>query len=442
MLHTLGPGHVGDVDQSIDARLDLDERAEARQVANLAVETRADRILLREHHPRVLLRLLHAERDLLFVRIDLEHDCFDRFTDRHQLRRVTHVARPAHLADMNQAFDARLQLDERTVVGDRNDLARDAGADRILLGDILPGIALELLQTERDTLAVPIDVEDFDFQLLTDVHHLGRMLNAPVRHVGDVEQAVDATEIDECAEVGDVLDYALAHLILLQLLHQLLTLARPLLLEDDAARDDDVAAALIELDDLEVEGLAEQLVDVGNAAERDLRSRKECIDSHEIDDHAALDLLDQSATHGLVVLVGDADALPHAHEIGFLLRQHDGTFLVLEVLEQNFDFVSRLQVGKILELFERDRPFGFEADVEDDHVVADIEHTGLDDLAFFDRGHRPVVHLHHRLELVLRVIVLVVELGSQVGKRTQLRLLQITLLARRQRRAGLGGLAG
>src|SRR3954470_3464876 len=110
------------------------------------------------------------------------------------------------------------------------------------------------------------------------------MLNASVRHVGDVEQAIDAAKIDECAEVGDVLDDAFAHLILLQLLHQLLALARSLLLEDDATRDDDVATALIELDDLEVESLTEQLVDVGNATQRDLRSREERIDAHQVDD--------------------------------------------------------------------------------------------------------------------------------------------------------------
>src|SRR5205814_820913 len=142
-----------------------------------------------------------------------------------------------------------------------------------------------------------------------DVHHLGRMLNASVRHVGDVEQSVDATEIDECAEVRDVLDHAFAHLILLELLHQLLALARPLLLENDAPRDHDVPSALIELDDLEVEGLTEQLVDVGNATERDLRSGQERIHAHKINDNSSLYLLDQSATHRFVVLVGNADAL-------------------------------------------------------------------------------------------------------------------------------------
>src|SRR5436309_14999223 len=151
---------------------------------------------------------------------------------------MAHVPRPAHLADVNESLDSRLELDKSAVVGDRDNLTGHARADWILLGDILPRIALELLQAERDSLAVPIDVEDFDFQLLTDVNHLGRMLNASVRHVGDVQQSVDSAEIDECAEVGDVLDDSFAHLIFLQLLHQLLALARSLLFENDAARND------------------------------------------------------------------------------------------------------------------------------------------------------------------------------------------------------------
>ena len=36
---------------------------------------------------------------------------------------MTDVARPAHLADVHEAFDARLELDERAVVRDRDDLA-------------------------------------------------------------------------------------------------------------------------------------------------------------------------------------------------------------------------------------------------------------------------------------------------------------------------------
>jgi hypothetical protein len=106
------------------------------------------------------------------------------------------------------------------------------------------------------------------------------------------------------------------------------------------------------------------------------------------------------------------------------------------VLEENFDFITRLEVGHVLEFFERDRPFGFESDIEDDHVVANVEDAGFYNLTFFDRRHGAVVHGHHGFELVGRVIVFVVKLGAEVGKRTQLRLLQIALFARGQRRAG------
>src|SRR5688572_29965541 len=112
MLDALGPGHVGDVNESVDPRLDLDERTEAREVAHLAGDPRTHRVLEREHHPRILLRLLHAERDLLLVRVDLEHHRLDGLADGDELRRVTNVARPAHLADVDEALDAGLELDE------------------------------------------------------------------------------------------------------------------------------------------------------------------------------------------------------------------------------------------------------------------------------------------------------------------------------------------
>ena len=349
------------------------------------------------------------------------------------------VARPAHLADVNEPLDAGLELDEGAVVRDGDNLARHTRADRILLGDVLPRVALELLESEADTFSGPIDVEDLDLELGADRHHLRRMRDASPRHVRDVEQAVDATEVDERTEVGDVLDDAFAHLILLELLHQLLALARSLVLEDHSARNDDVAATLVQLDDLELELLAEQLVDVRNAAERDLRSREERVDAHEVDDHAALDLLDQRAFHRLIGLVRDADLLPHAHEVRFLLRKDDRAFLVLEVLEEHFDFVAGLEVRVVLELFERNAAFGFEADVEDDHVVANLEHLALHDLALVDRRERTVVELHHLLVLGRRVFVFVVQLGTAVHERAQLRALRVPFFTFGHRGAGTAG---
>src|SRR6185503_20201802 len=192
--------------------------------------------------------------------------------------------------------------------------------------------------------------------------------------------------------------------------HQHVALRLALGLEQHAARDDDVAAALVQLDDLELEALAEQLVDVRNAAQRDLAAGQERIHAHQIHDDPALDLLDERAGDALVLLMGFADPLPDAHEVGFLLRKHDGAFLVLEMLQEDFDDIAFFETLRILELVDRDRALGLEADVENDGGVGHAQHLRFDDFAFFDIGERPLVQQGHLLDLVGGVFL--VEAGA------------------------------
>ena len=86
--------------------------------------------------------------------------------------------------------------------------------------------------------------DDEDLELLVDVDDLVGVADAAPAHVGDVQQAVDAAQIDEGAELGDVLDHALADLPRLDLGEQFLLHLVALVLEQPAARDDDVAARL------------------------------------------------------------------------------------------------------------------------------------------------------------------------------------------------------
>ena len=76
-----------------------------------------------------------------------------------------------------------------------------------------------------------------------------------------------------------------------------------LLLEDDAAAHHDVAAALVQLDDLEVEGLTDQVFDVRNATQCDLRAGQERVDAHQVHRHAALDLAGEHAGHLVVLFI-------------------------------------------------------------------------------------------------------------------------------------------
>ena len=123
---------------------------------------------------RVGLELLEAERDALGLGVDLEHDCLDDLADRHDLRRVLDLLGPAHLADVDEAFDARLQLDERAVVGDRHDLAVDLLARRVRLFGVAPRVFLGLLEAEADALGLGVVLEDLDGDLVADLEELRR----------------------------------------------------------------------------------------------------------------------------------------------------------------------------------------------------------------------------------------------------------------------------
>src|SRR5688572_5813346 len=156
---------------------------------------------------------------------------------------------PAHLADVDQTFDALLELEECAVIGKRYDLALDALADCELLFDLRPRMWLELLHAERNTLLVLIEIENDDGDCLIELNDLGRMRDASPRKIGDVHEAVDAAEIDECAEVCDRLNGTFKYLTALELLDDACALLVHRLFHKDLMADDDILIRMINFND-------------------------------------------------------------------------------------------------------------------------------------------------------------------------------------------------
>src|SRR4051812_39480326 len=171
---------------------------------------------------------------------------------------------------MDEPFDAGLELHEGAVVGDVGDAALELGTKREFRLDVLPRIVLQLLHAERDAVRLVIDLDDLDLHLLANVEHFGRVIDATPRDIGDVQQAVDAAEIDERAIVGDVLHHAVDDLALFEILYQLLALFGARLFQHSAARDNNVAAAAIHLQDLERLIDVHQRCDVADRPDVDL----------------------------------------------------------------------------------------------------------------------------------------------------------------------------
>src|SRR3989454_560826 len=390
-------GHLRDVEQPVHAGLQLDERAEVGEAHDLPGDSRAHRVALRDRGPRIGLDLLEPERDPLGGAVDLEHDHFDLVADVDELGGVSHAPRPGHLGDVDETFHAGLELDERTVVGEAHDLAPRLGTGRVRLLDALPGVRRLLLVAERHTARFAVEVEDHDLDVVTDLEDLRGVADAAPAHVGHVQEPVDPTEVDERAIVRNVLDGAREHHALGQHLERVLLLLLALLLEDRAAREHDVAAAAVELDDLGPNRLADHGGQILHRAQVHLGARQERLDP-DVDREAALDDLDHAAFHRRALLVGLGDRVPDLDLVGLVLGENDEPFGVLFGFEVHLDLFADLRQGAVpVEFLDRDRPFALVADVDEDLAGADVDHAAADDLSFLELGHAVVIPVLHAL---------------------------------------------
>ena len=390
----LGPRQIADVQQSIDPFFDLDERAVVGDVPHLALDHRARRILLGNAFPRVLLDLLHAEADFLLVLVDLQHLHLDVLALRDHFARVIDALRPGHLGDVHQAFDAFFQLDERAVRHDVDDLGLVNAADRILALDVLPGRCLLLLQAQRDLFLFLVDRQNLHFDFLVDLEHFTWMIDPAPAHVGDVQEAIDAAQVDERAEVGDVLDRALDDLAEHQAVERLALQLFTLLLDHLSAGDDDVATFFVDLENDRIDRAADPVADFARPTNIDLRRGKE--DRHaDIDEQAALDFLGDFAGDGVAFLLALHDGFPVDDSISLAFADLHQTGVAFDVFQQDAHFVAGLDVFGFIELGSFENAFGFKSQL-DDEIIASV----AGDFAFDDRAGSEVLNFVPFDELV------------------------------------------
>src|SRR5579863_1077282 len=286
---------------------------------------------------------------------------------------------------MDQALDAGLELHEGAIVGDVGDAALEAGADRELGLDALPGIVLQLLHAERDAVGLVVDLDDLDLHLLPDGEHLGGMIDAPPRDVGDMQEAVDAAQVHEGAVVGDVLDHAVDDLALFEVLHQLLALLGAGLFEHGAARHHDVAAPAVHLEDLERLRHVHERGHVADRPDIDLAARQERHRAVEIDREPALDLVEDDALDLLVALEGLFELAPAFLPARLVAREHRLAERVLDPLQIDLDGIADLELARPArpgKLPQRHPAFGLEADIDDGDILLDADDGPLDDGPF------------------------------------------------------------
>ena len=288
---------------------------------------------------------------------------------------------------MDEAFNARSDLDERTVVGDDDDLTLDGVTHLEVLIESIPRMRSELLETQGDTLLVVVEVEDDDLDLLVQLDHLFGVRDAAPAEVGDVDETVDATEVDEHTVAGDVLDHAFEDLTLLELADDFGLLGFQLILDEGFVRHNHVLELLVDLHHLELHHAVNKHIVVANRLDIDLAAGQEGFEAEHFDDETTLGAALDITVDDLAAFVGFVDAIPRLEQLGFLVREDElaiGAFLVLNV---DFHLVAHLQVRAGAELCNRDDAVRLEADVDDHFAVGDGHHSAFDDLVVSDLAH-------------------------------------------------------
>src|SRR5690606_22084418 len=225
------------------------------------------RVAVRQAAPRVGLGLAETQRDALLLGVDLEDHGLDLVALVDDLLGMADALGPAHLGDVDEALQARLDLHKGAERREVGDLALDPLADGVVGEHLFPRVRRELLHGEVDALALEVHVQDLDLHLVTDLDDVTRVVEAAVRELGAVDQAVYAAQVHEDAEVGDLHDLALELRARFQAPEGLLLEVGDLLLEDGAPRDDHAVAATVELDDAHLEALAHVRAQVVDAAD-------------------------------------------------------------------------------------------------------------------------------------------------------------------------------
>ena len=254
---------------------------------------------------------------------------------------------PRHLADVHQSFDPGFELHKSAVTHHVDDLTVVLLIDFVLFLDVVPRIGLFLLQAKCDFLFFAIDIQDDAFDFLIECDHFGRMANAFPSHVGDMQQSIDTTQINERAELGNVLHDTLAELTDFEFGQQLLAILFPLLLNQRPAANHDVAPCFVDLEHFALHHSADVIANIRGTTDVDLAGRQKDIDS-DIHQQTTLDLARHGPGHDLAFLDRLHHVLPGDDLFRFTLaeRQHAAVIVnqanrILDVLDQDFDDLPR-----------------------------------------------------------------------------------------------------
>ena len=215
-----------------------------------------------------------------------------------------------------------------------------------------------------------------------------------------MQQAIHPIEIDECAEIGDVFhgaDDAVTHV---HTFHEFLPLLAPLLLDHLTAAKNDVFAVVVEFNDLEIVGVANELLQILWWNDVDLGSRQKCLNP-DVYHQPAFHYRFYFAFDETVALENTDNLVPILAVSGFLLRENNHAFFVFQPLQKHVHLVADLEGINIIKFCQRDHALGFIPDIDQHFARANFQNASFDDASLAEVRHRLrhyILHVNHKIK--------------------------------------------
>lgn len=172
------------------------------------------------------------------------------------------------LGDVDKAVNTRNDLCKCTELCDAYDSSLDNVADLVLLNELGPGVLIGILSGEGNSLLLGIEGLNDNGDLVAFLNDiLGVADSVPCQLAGSY-QTVNRTDVNEYAVVLDGANLALELLANLNGLPELSSLSVANLSCSLADRADYSVALLVDLDNLELNGLLNQVLKLGRFSER------------------------------------------------------------------------------------------------------------------------------------------------------------------------------
>ena len=292
----------------------------------------------------VLEQSTDGQRYLLLLVVDVDDLSLDNLANLQLVLRLCDAV-ISDLRNVDQAVNARYDLSECAERHELEDLNLSNRTDVVLGLEYVPRIVLLALVAEGDLLVFLIQTDNEYLYLVANRNDLGRVLDAAPGQLGDVNHAVYAADVYECAVGSQGLNGAVVLVADLDGVPDLLSSSLASLSLDLTDRTNNALALTVDLGDIEgllgLNQLAHRLIlRYAGLGCRDEYANAVC----SCNNTAAVLLNDNTLNNG-VLLVSLLNGLPALQLINALLGQSDGALAVVYANNNSLDLVANVDVG-------------------------------------------------------------------------------------------------